>query len=65
MKMDGRDSAECQNLEKRDKIGIIGIDLSHNKTKFLIVLLLKTKMRKKKRGGVEFGDAVAEMEILL
>ena len=29
MKMDGRDSAECQNWEKRDKIGIIGIDLSH------------------------------------
>ena len=29
MEMDGRDSVECQNLEKRDKIGIIGIDLSH------------------------------------
>ena len=29
MKMDGRDSAECQNWEKMDKIGIIGIDLSH------------------------------------
>ena len=25
MKMDGRDSAECQNWEKRDKIGIIEI----------------------------------------
>ena len=29
MEMDGRDGAECQNWEKRDKIGIIGINLSH------------------------------------
>ena len=29
MKMDGRDSAEYQNWEKRDKIGIIGVVLSH------------------------------------
>ena len=29
MKMDGRDSAECQNWEKIDKIGIIAIYLSH------------------------------------
>ena len=29
MKMDGRNSAECQNWEKRDKIGIIGVVLSH------------------------------------
>ena len=28
MKMDGRDSAECQNLEKKDIIGINGIVLS-------------------------------------
>ena len=28
-KMDGRGRVECQNWEKRDKIGIIGIDLSH------------------------------------
>ena len=27
-KMDGRGRAECQNWEKRDKIGTIGIDLS-------------------------------------
>ena len=26
-KMDGRGTAECQNWKKRDKIGIIGIDL--------------------------------------
>ena len=29
MKMDGRDSAECQNWEKRDKIDILGLVLSH------------------------------------
>ena len=29
MKMDDRDSAECQNWEKRDKIGIMEIVLSH------------------------------------
>ena len=29
MKMDGRDSTECQNWEKRDKIGIIGVVISH------------------------------------
>ena len=29
MKMDGRGRAKCQNWEKMDKIGIIGIDLSH------------------------------------
>ena len=29
MKMDGRDSVECQNWEKRDIKGINEIDLSH------------------------------------
>ena len=29
MIMDGRDSAECQNWEKRDITGINEIDLSH------------------------------------
>ena len=33
MKMDNRDSVECQNWEKRDKIVINGIDLNDNKTK--------------------------------
>ena len=32
-KMDGQDSAECQNLEKRDITGINGTDLNDNKTK--------------------------------
>ena len=29
MKMVGRDSVECQNWEKMDKIGILGVVLSH------------------------------------
>ena len=33
MKMDGRDSAECQNWEKKDMIGIKRKDLNDNKTK--------------------------------
>ena len=33
MKMDGRDNAECQNWEMRDKIGIIKIVKLDNKTK--------------------------------
>ena len=33
MKMDGRDSAECQNWEMRDKISIIEIVKLDNKTK--------------------------------
>ena len=39
MRIDGRDGAECQNWEKRDKIGIIRIDLSHKKTKNATVLI--------------------------
>ena len=33
MKMDGRDSAKCQNWEKRDKIGIFEIVKLDNMTK--------------------------------
>ena len=33
MKMDDRDSAECQNWEKRDKIGIFEIVKLDNRTK--------------------------------
>ena len=51
MKMDGRDSAECQNWEKRDKIGII--DLSHKKTKMLQCYSPQIQ-KKQKRGGAEF-----------
>ena len=32
MKKDGRDSAECQNWEKRDIMVILGIVLNDNKT---------------------------------
>ena len=37
MKMDGRDSAECQNWEKKDIDGIIEFVLNDNKTNFCIV----------------------------
>ena len=33
MKIDGRDSAECQNWEKKDIDGIIGFVLNENKTR--------------------------------
>ena len=33
MKMDGRDSAECKNSEKRDKMVILEFDLSQKMTK--------------------------------
>ena len=33
MKMDDRDSAECQNWENKDKIVIFGFVLKDNKTK--------------------------------
>ena len=33
MKMDDRDSVECQNWERRDKMVIFKFDLSHKKTK--------------------------------
>ena len=33
MKMDGRDSAKCQNWEKNDKMVIFGFVLKDNKTK--------------------------------
>ena len=33
MKMDGRDSAECQNWEMKDKMVILEIDLSWKKSR--------------------------------
>ena len=33
MKMDGRDSTECQNWEMRDIMVILEFDLNDNKTK--------------------------------
>ena len=38
MKMDGRDSAECQNWEKNDEMVILNV-LNDNKTKSCIVLI--------------------------
>ena len=35
MKMDGRDSAECQNWEKKDIDGIIGFYLNDNNAKLV------------------------------
>ena len=54
MKMDGRDSAECQNWEKMDKIGIIGIDLSHKKTKNATVLIFSNSKEAKNVGEQNF-----------
>ena len=50
MIMDDRDSAECQNWENRDKIGIIGIDLSHKKTKNA-TLLISYNLKNQKLGS--------------
>ena len=46
MKMDGRDSAECKNWEKMDKIVILEFVLNEEKTKYGIVLLLQSKCKK-------------------
>ena len=44
MKMDGRDSVECQNWEKKDIDGIIGFDLNDNNAKLVnSIHLLKFK----------------------
>ena len=50
MKMNGRDSAECQNWEKKDILGIIEIVKLDNKTKFCIVS--SSSKRKKPRENV-------------
>ena len=47
MKMDGRDSAEYQNWEKKDIDGIIGFDLNDNNAKLVnSIHLLKLKRGK-------------------
>ena len=52
MKMDGRDSAECQNWEKKNIDGIIEIVKLDNKIKILhSVILFKKEKSKRKRGG--------------
>ena len=47
MKMDGRDSAECQNWEKKDIMGIKGKDLKDNKTKHSTVFVLSKSKKGK------------------
>ena len=39
MKMDGQDSAECQNWEKNDIDDIIGFDLNDNNAKIVNSIL--------------------------
>ena len=47
MKMDGRDSAECQNWEKNDIMVIIEIVVNENNAKNCTVLSSPIKMTKK------------------
>ena len=51
MKMDGRDSAECQNWEKKDIEGIIEIVKLDNKTKFCIVSSSSKRKSQEKTWG--------------
>ena len=53
MKMDVRDSAECQNWEKKNINGIIEIVKLDNKTKLCIVSSSSNEKAKRKRGGEE------------
>ena len=39
MSLDGRDSAEYQNLEKKDIDGIIGFDLNDNNAKIVNIII--------------------------
>ena len=47
MKMEGRDSAECQNWEMKDMIDIKGKDLNDNKTKHSIVFVFSKSKKGK------------------
>ena len=45
MKMDGRDSAKCQNWKKKDIDGIIGFDLNDNNAELVNnIISYKLKM---------------------
>ena len=55
--MDSRDSAECQNWEKKDIIGIKGKDLNDNKTKHSIVFVFSNVKKGEKRELEQGGDA--------
>ena len=45
MKMDDQDSAECQNWEMKDMIGIKRKDLNDNKTKHSIVFVFSKRKK--------------------
>ena len=47
MKMDCRDSAECQNWEMMDMIGIKGKDLNDKQTKHSIVFVFSKSKKGK------------------
>ena len=49
MKMDNRDSAECQNWEKKDINVIFGKFNEGKKTKIAIVLLLQIKRQRERQ----------------
>ena len=51
MKMDGRNSAECQNWEKKDIYDIIEIVKLDNKTKLCIVSSSSNGKRQEKTWG--------------
>ena len=61
MKMDGRDSAECQNWEKKDIDDIIGFDLNDNNVKIVNSIIsyklkmsqnMKKEVRCRRKNGV-------------
>ena len=57
MKMDGRDSAECQNWENKDIEVIMEIDLNEEKDKIVNSCHLPLSKGKRKRGeGGERGE---------
>ena len=49
MKIEGRDSAECQNWKKNNIIGINGKYLNDNKTKHSIVFVFSNAKKGEKR----------------
>ena len=58
MKMDGRDSAECENWEKRDIMVILEFVFNDNKTKWNSDLLHLKKEKIKCAGGSRNGNGV-------
>ena len=47
MKMDGRDSVECQSWENKDIDGIIGCDLNYNNVKLVNSIIYSNVKRSK------------------